>query len=628
MSLSRTVTACLTVCVCVVGAAHAAEDEQAADKKLYYTPEIVVTASRIEWPVDKTASFVTVISKDDIQRQHAGSVSELLRSVVGLNVVQSGSKGKAASLFIRGANSNHCLVMVDGVPLNDPGTGAFDFSDLSAAAIERIEVVRGPNGILYGSNAIGGVINIITGAKAGGSSRSVSLAGGSFGSAEGAVDLSGGGASTSYSSSLSGATSDGTLSNDFYRNVSFAGSVSHNLTATAKASVNLRYGWADNGLHGSRFAPDPNAEQKGDHLLAAAAFQQFVSEKWNYSLRVSYFDRDITFDDPIDNLDTGPFAGDAHQEIDSRVENVALQNNLRFGGSLWVISGAEWKEERTTNAGRFPFGSTDFDSRIRNTSVFASGIVDIRRLPTASAGVRLDDHSEFGPVATYKCSLSYPIPRTGASIKASIGTGFRAPSLNELYYPGYGNPNLSPERTTGWDCGVRQELRQGSASFEVAYFHNEYRNMISYNPVTFLADNIGKALSDGAECTATFRPLAPIEIEGFYAFTRTEDLETGKELLRRPRHSGGLSVSYHGGSIDAALSAALVGARLDNDFGGPRGEFFNPRYSRLDATVTYRVSGSRQLFCKAGNLTDERYDEVAGYPAPGVNFMAGTKLEF
>jgi vitamin B12 transporter len=616
------------VSACVVGAARAADDGQAADKKLYSTPEIVVTASRMEWPVDKTASFVTVISRQEIQSRHAESASELLRSVVGLGVVQSGSKGKAASLFIRGANSNHCLVMVDGVPLNDPGTGSFDFSDLSAAAIERIEVVRGPNGILYGSNAIGGVINIITGAKTGGSNRSVSLAGGSFGSAEGAVDLSGGGASTSWSSSLSGATSDGAAGNDFYRNASFAGSVSHNLTATTKTSLNLRYGWADNGLHGSRFDPDPNAEQKGDHLLAAAAFQQFVTEKWNYALRVSYFDRDITFDDPLDNLDSGPFAGDAHQEIDSRVGNVALQNNLRFGKSLWVISGAEWKEERTTNAGRFPFGSTDFDSRIRNSSVFANGIVDVPRLPTASAGVRLDDHSEFGPVATYKVSLSYPVPRTGASIKASIGTGFRAPSLNELYYPGYGNPELAPERTTGWDCGVRQELRRGGASFEVAYFHNEYRNMISYNPVTWLADNIGKALSEGAECTATFKPLASIEIQGFYAFTRTEDLATGKELLRRPRHSGGVSLSYHGGSMDAALSAALVGARLDNDFGGPRGEFFNESYSRLDATVTYRMSPSRQLFCKAGNLTDERYDEVAGYPAPRVNVMAGTKLEF
>jgi vitamin B12 transporter len=627
MSLSRSVTACLLAGFCAAGAARAADDGQLADKKLYTAPEIVVTASRMEWPVDKTASFVTVISKDEIQRQHAGSASELLRSVVGLGMVQSGSKGKAASLFIRGANSNHCLVMVDGVPLNDPGTGAFDFSDLSAAAISRIEVVRGPNGILYGSSAIGGVVNIITGDKSGESSRSISLAGGSFGSAEGSLDLSGDGSSTHWSGSLAGATSEGAADNDFYRNLSFAGSLSHNVTSTAKASLNLRYGWADNGLRGSRYAPDPNAEQKGDHLLAAAGFQQFVSEKLNYSVRASYFDRNIDFEDPLDSLDSGPFAGSASQTIDSRVANVAAQSNMRFGKSLWAIAGGEWKQERTTNHGVFPYGPTDFDNRITNASVFANGILDIRGLPTGSAGVRLDDHSEFGAVATYKYSLSYPIPRTGASLKASIGTGFRAPSLNELYYPGYGNPKLSPERTMGWDCGVRQEIGK-RASFEVAYFHNEYRNMISYNPATWLADNIGHALSEGAECSATYKPLASITIEGFYAFTRTEDLATGKELLRRPRHSGGLSVSYRGGPVDAALSGSFVGARLDNDFGGPRGEFFNDRYARLDATVTYRVSGSRELFCRAGNLTNERYDEVAGYPAPQANVMAGTRLAF
>ena len=170
--------------------ARAADAE--AEEKIYAGPEIVVTATRIEWPVDKTASFITVISRSDIERRHAESVGDLLRSVAGLNVVQSGSAGKASSVFMRGANSNHVLVMLDGVPLNDPTTGAFDFSELSCDNIERIEIVRGPHGILYGSTAIGGVVNIITGAKAEGPRRSVSLSAGSYRSAGGAVSLSGG----------------------------------------------------------------------------------------------------------------------------------------------------------------------------------------------------------------------------------------------------------------------------------------------------------------------------------------------------------------------------------------------------------------------------------------------------
>jgi vitamin B12 transporter len=628
MSLSRLVTACLTLCLCALGAARAADEDQSAGGTLYSTPEIVVTASRIEWPIDKTGSFITVISKNDIQKRHAETVGDLLRTVVGLNVVQSGSTGKAVSLFIRGAASNHCLVMLDGVPLNDPTTGAFDFSELAASAIERIEIVRGPNGILYGSNAIGGVVNIITSQKDEAAKRCVSVAAGSYGSIEGTTELSGGDKRLRYSGSLSGITTRGQSENDFHRNVSFSSVVSSRVSPTANVSLNLRYGATSNGLRGPRFDPDPNAEQSGGHLLVSATFRQFVSEHWNYSLRTSFLERDITFDDPLDYLDTGLFIGDSHQEIASRVENVAWQNNLRLSEALWMIPGVEWKEERTTNDGRFPFGSTNFDDRIRNTSLFLNGIADFKRLPTVSAGVRLDDHSEFGTVATYKCSLSYPIPRTGTSVKASVGTGFRAPSLNELYYPGYGNPDLSPERTIGWDCGLRHEIGRASASVEAAYFHNSYRNLISFNPATWLADNIGEALSDGVECSASVRPAAFLAVEGFYAFTRTEDRATGKALLRRPRHSGGVTLSYRGEPVEATVSASFVGARLDNDFGGPRGEYYNTAHARLDAVVTYSLGPSRQLFCRVGNLLDERYDEVAGYPAPGATVMAGTRLEF
>jgi len=616
------------MCLCASGASAAPNESDPSGDELYTTPEIVVTASRIAWPVEKTASFVTVISRGEIERRHAETVGELLRSVVGMNVTQSGSAGTASSLFIRGSASNHCLVMVDGVPVNDPTTGAFNFSELPAAGIERIEIVRGPNGILYGSSAIGGVVNIITTAKERDAKRSISLAGGSLGSAEGSAAIALSRGRATCSASLSGLTTDGPGDNSFYRTACLSGVASAGLTATTKLSLGIRCGRASNGLGGPRFDPDPNAEQRGGHLLLVPTFQQFVSERWNYSVRASFLERSIDFDDPIDPTESGPYAGDARQRIDSRVFGAAWQNNLRLSRALWMIAGAEWKEESTENSGVFPFGSTDFDDRIANTSAFVHGIVDAERLPTVSAGVRLDDHSRFGTVATYKCSLSYPIPRTWTSLKASVGTGFRAPSLNELYYPGYGNPNLSPERTLGWDCGVRSETGRAHAVFEAAYFRNSYRNLISSNPETWLADNIGEARSDGIECSVSMRPASFLALEGFYAFTRSEDLATGKALVRRPRHSGGITLSILGGPAVTTISAAFVGKRLDNDFGGPRGEHQNPGYTRLDATVAYRVSGSSEVFCRAGNVLDESYDEVAGYPAPRATVMAGTRMTF
>jgi vitamin B12 transporter len=612
----------------VSAAADAAGGE--SDGTLYAGPEIVVTATRIAWPVDKTASFITVIPRREIERRHAENVGDLLRSVAGLTVVQSGSAGKASSIFMRGASSNHVLVMLDGVPLNDPTTGAFDFSELAPDNIERIEIVEGPHGILYGSAAIGGVVNIITGAggDADGPRRSVSLAGGSFRSADGSISLSGGEKSYRYAYTLSGETTDGPAANDFFKATAFSGTVSSRTTATSNVRLSLRYRDAASGLRGPWFDPDPNATQDGGHFLVSALYRQFVTDRWSHSVRASFLSRGITWKDPVDPLESGPFAGDGFSEISSRVKDVAWQNDLRFAGSVWLVSGVEWKEERTTNSGYSPFGTTSFDDRILNAAVFASGIFDFKGLPTASAGVRVDDHSEFGTVATYKLSLSYPLPRTGVTLKGSAGTGFRAPSLNELYYPGYGNPDLAPERTFGYDAGARREFAGGRADLECAWFDNSYRNLIAFDPVTWLAGNIGKATSSGVEVQSSLRPSDALTLRAFYTFTRTEDIATGKQLLRRPRHSGGGSASYRRGRIDLLLSASRIGARLDNDFGGPNGEYFNEAYTRLDAAATLRTSAASELYLTVSNATGERYDEVAGYPAPGTRVTLGTKVDF
>ncbi len=633
MNVSRSIQASLAAGAIMFAAAHSVAGvepgaDAASEGRIYPGPEIVVTATRIEWPIDKTASFITVISRSDIERRHAENVGDLLRSVAGLNVVQSGSAGKASSIFMRGASSNHALVMLDGVPLNDPTTGAFDFSELSCDNIERIEIVRGAHGILYGSAAIGGVVNIITGAKTEGPGRSVSLSAGSYRSAGGAISLSGGESSYRYSYTLSGETTEGPAANDFYRATAFSGSVSSRVTSTSNVALSLRYREAESGLRGQWFAPDPNAVQDGGHFLVSALYRQFFSDRWSHSVRTSFLSRGITWKDPVDALDTGPFTGDGFSEINSRVKNVAWQNDLRFSGNVWLVSGVDWKEEQTTNSGYSAFGTTSFDDRARNAGLFANGIFDFGGLPTTSIGARVDDHSEFGSVATYKLSLSYPVPRTGATIKGSIGTGFRAPSLNELYYPFYGNPDLEPERTTGYDLGLTRDFAAGRASFECAWFDNSYRNMIASNPETWLADNIGKAKSSGVEIQSSLRPFAALTLRGFYTFTRTEDCATGKQLLRRPRHSGGAGASYRNGPFDALLSASRVGARLDNDFGGPNGEYFNPAYTRLDAAVTFRPGGASELFLTVSNATDERYDEVAGYPAPGARFTLGTKVDF
>lgn len=628
MSVSRLLRILLPfgLVLCLCGGAFA--DTAEGGERIYPGPEILVTAARIEWPAARTAGFVTVVTKDGLRASRAETVAEALRAVPSLTVVRSGSPGKATSVFLRGAASNTVLVMLDGVPLNDPTTGAFDFSDFPTAGIERIEIVRGPQGVLYGSNAIGGVINIITQAKRPGTERRVSAAGGSYGSAEGTLSLSGGGPSYSYSYALSGFTTEGRGENDFHRDGAFSGAVTNAIAEGSDVSLVVRYNRASTGLCGPLHDFDPNARQGGGSFTAAAGLRQIVNGSWSHEVRVSFLSREITWDDPVDPAETGPFAGDAFSEINSTAAGAVWQNNLRVREVLWLTAGAEWKEERTTNSGYSPFGTTSFDDRIRNASAFLNCIADRPGLPTASAGVRLDDHSEFGSVATFKCSISQGGARTGTTFKASVGTGFRAPSLNELYYPGYGNPDLAPEHSRGWDCGVRQELAGGRASLEAAYFDNVYRDMIAYDFSTFTAGNVGEASSDGVEVRAAVRLSPALGVEGHYAYTRTEDRATGTWLLRRPRHGGGVAATMTAGPVETSISATFVGARLDNDFGGPLGEHFTETYALLDASVAWRPAPGYEIFCRGRNVLDERYEEVAGYPAPARTLVAGTTVAF
>jgi vitamin B12 transporter len=619
---------CFLICLACMFPLRSNSTAAEHDDRLYYADEIVVTASRIKWPIEKTASSLTVITKEEIRKYQTTSVVDILRSVMGMEAIQSGSAGKTSSVLIRGSNSNHCLLMIDGVPLNDPTTGGFDFSNLVTSDIERIEIVRGPHGILYGSNAIGGVINIVTDAGKDGARRSVSLSGGSFGTAAGSASASGSSGNSTYTLSLSRMITDGRFSNDFYKNTSLTGTISSRVTDNSDLTLGIKYYDVTSGVRGPSFDTDPDAVQTGGAFLVSSTYKHYIHGNWNFLLRTSFFTNEITFDDPLDALDTDPFAGDVFSEINSDVQNITWQNNIRLLDRVWAVSGLDWREERTTNSSSSPFGPANFDSKIRNTGLFLNLIFDFNSLFTASSGVRVDDHSEFGTVSTYKLSLSLPVHTTGTIIKGSIGSGFRAPSLNELFYPGYGNPDLKPEETVGYDIGVSQEIESLRVAFDVMYFMNDYKNMISWNPETFIAGNIGESLSRGVEFSSSFNTTGSFSLRGFYTYLHTEDVSTGDELYRRPRHSGGISLSMSRGPLDILLSSALVGRRLDNDFGGPMGEHYNASYSRHDASVTYHFGESYEAFLRLVNILDEKYDEVAGYPSPGINTMIGARVTF
>jgi vitamin B12 transporter len=451
---------------------------------------VVVTGTQVAVPVSELPSAITVIDREEIESRQITDVQELLRTVPGLSVTQSGSRGGQTSVFPRGGNANYSLVLIDGVPVNNAG-GAFDFSDLTTDNIERIEVIRGPQSALYGSNAIGGVIQIFTRRGRGPLQGDVSLTGGSFNTFEGRGAVSGGSERFGGSLGVGYVSTSGHLPiNNDYRDFTISSGLDYQPIEALKLAFSARYSDSHfefpTEVGGDRFSPlDPDQFQDRQRLLLSLRTTHAITRWWEQALLLGYHRNDSLFRDPFN-----PPIDFADSRTDSEEQRFFLNYFWNVLLPEWYQVGTTWtlgiEAQRETLDQRSTFGTTttSVDPSRTQLGYYTQLLFNWRKQATLLAGVRVEDSSVFGVDTNPRVAASYTLPWLQTKLRGGYATGIRAPSFIENFGTGaptaIGNPNLKPEQSESWEIGLDQPLFDGRALITATYFANTYKDLINF----------------------------------------------------------------------------------------------------------------------------------------------------
>ena len=607
-------------------------------------PPVFVTSTRTETPLQQVTTSASVITAKDIQDQQAETVLEALRNVPGLDVVQSGSRGTATSVFIRGSESDHVLVLIDGVEVNSTTLGAFNFAHLTTDNVERIEILRGAGGTLYGSQAIGGVINIITKKGQGPLEAGLSLEGGNGSTHRQTLSLRGGAGKLGYSFSAARIESQGFHSvNDDYRNLAASARLDYQVTEDASLKGIFHFVKTDLGLfNNNNFAsqPDPNAREASTQYLGKLEWEQKILKNWDYRISGSMFKEHIKDSDDVDSCTFFGFPCDSRtrDRFRPRIDTGEFQTNYRFEDWSTTTFGVEYKRRSASTSG-------GIDKAIRNLGYYLQEQFQFldRRL-IMIPGIRLDDNQSFGTAWTPTFSAAYLFRETGTRLKAGYAKGFKAPTLNDLFFPpgfgcpAFGNPNLGPEKSWELNAGVEQDLVQDRVKVGATYFHREVQDLIEGRPIPgdpfgcFRAENVGSARFDGVEMTLSIKLLDSLTVNANYTYLDW-DTADGK-LPRRPRNRGNVNLNYLHDRWNVNLGANIVGRRDDFRAASPFGNTTKAGYVIFDLASYYslplRVPAVKDLtlFGKIENLLNKKYEEADGFRARPLNFLLGVRATF
>jgi vitamin B12 transporter len=603
---------------------------------------LVVSPTRSNQPIGDTAAAIDVVTAEDLQRKQVTTVADALREVPGVTVDESGSRGGNISVFLRGADPDQVLVMIDGVRVNSTTLGQFDFAGLTPENIERIEVMRGSGGTMYGSEAIGGVIQIFTRKGMGPPRGSIEVSGGNASTDREVGEVSGESGIFSFSGSASHIHTEGFRpENDDYSNTAVSGSLDTKVVEDGTARVSFRLNDSEFGnFFNNNFlaAPDPNARQKDQNDFTHAEWDHAATKQLRYRLGFSYAREDQQFDDPPDAAETTSLHSDLLSETFTGDANATLD---WWGDVAQSLVGVEYElqsgnvDSTSTDPTVAPF-TTKYDRETKNIAGYTLHqlFFDERRL-VLTGGVRVDDNDRFGRAVSPSGGASYQLAATGTRLRANYAQGFKAPTLNQLFFPGFGNPDLEAESSSEVTVGFDQSVLEGRGLASASYFHRKVKDLIVGVPQPdglLLAENVGDAKTDGVEFAVDAALWDGIRGGGSYTYLNLDASPAGS--VRRPRHSGSVHVAGEetglvqaGDRLTADVRLLLVGDRPDFD---PTtfAVVTNEGYKRVDLAVAYSwpLSGyvrRLKIFARIENLFDERYDEVLGFGSRPTNFLAG-----
>ncbi len=574
---------------------------------------VVVTATAFPEEQADLGAATTVITREQIERRGLRTVAEVLRCVPGLDVVQSGSEGSITSVFLRGANSNHALVLVDGVRLNSPYFAGYDFSTLTTEDVERIEIARGPFSALYGSDAMGGVIQIFTRVAATGLSGRASLEAGNAGRREGEAFAAFGSGVWGVAASFRDGRVGGDRRNSDWEQKSGALRVEGRFGESFRAALEAGVVEGEAGTPGPVGRETPHARSPWWEQRIALPVSWKPAEGHAATFLVANVISKPGYDDPDSFFSSTTRA----QSIQARAGDSWTSDDNRLTGFASFERG---KVDSKTNFG------VDLDGQ--HTTIWGVGVEDTLKLPsglTVTGGARYDRHSQFGGAVSPRGTLSWLSSDALWKVRVSGGTGFRAPTVGELYFPFVGNPSLKPEHSISYEVGAERYLPGGRV--ELSFFWNDFRDLIVYDFARFQDFNVGRARTRGIEA-ALRQDLTPaLSVDVGYTYLDAKDRETELALIRRPRHRAFMGASWKAWArLTVSPRATLVGSRPDNDaITGQRVQ--SPSYVRFDLFTRYDL-GPVAPFARLENLADRRYEEVDGYPAPRLRFAAGLEARF
>lgn len=625
------ITRFLTVSAATLAAASPLHAQTAQDE----ADDIIVSASRIEQKRSESGQSITVVDKAELDRRQTQVLSDVLQTLPGISVARNGGPGGVTSVFIRGGDSSQTLVLVDGVRINDPSSpsGAFDFSSILTGNIGSVEVLRGPNSVIWGSQAIGGVINITTIEPGEGLQAN---ARGEYGYRDtGQLVASVSGKSGIVSGSVGGSwfRSDGISSfdersggteKDGFENVTLNGKLK--IAFTDAISLDLRGFYTDGETEFDNPPGDTLPVSDSEQYVGYAGLNVALFDG-RFRNRVAYTRTDI------ERITTDPTPGSFNpSEAKGTLDRFEYQGVVEAVDALTLVFGIEHEQSEASTF--FPSFNTAPDvSDVHMTSYYGQAIVRPATGLTLTGGVRVDDQQVFGSKTSLGGNIAYTPNDGDTVIRATYAEGFRAPALSEQL-AAFGNPDLRPETARSYDAGIEHSLIDGKLRAQATYFRRNTKDLIVFSSATFSLENIAAARAQGVELGLWMQPVQGFTLQAQYSMVDTENRSPepdffgrsnfGNRLARRAKDSASFLVDWQspwGPALGATV--LMVGDTFDDVANTIRLD----SYVRVDLRASFAVSDNLEVYGRVENLFDEAYQTAFNYGVPGRVGYAGVRLK-
>ncbi|QPJ65619.1 MAG: TonB-dependent receptor [Candidatus Nitrohelix vancouverensis] len=594
----------------------------AEDGPVWLEPK-TITSTRINTNTDQFAGSATVITAKEIKESGRTMVRDILADHLSIDALQSGGIGTSSTLLMRGGNSDSTLVMIDGVQVNSNTLGSYNFGNINIDNIERIEILRGPQSTVWGADAVGGVIHIITKRGKGAPKTTFQFEGGSYSTFKESLNSSGSHGKLNYAVSAS-KTDSGSISAvsgerfgateaDGYENKTVSTRVGYDFENDLRVEFIGRY--SSSQLDLDNFEADNGVRQSSEETFnVSLPVSKSITDWWDFSFRPSYF-YDVGRDSQSGATPS------KEDQIYNRNLTFEVQNNIQLGDITSVVIGGEYQMLTGHNV------LNGFNHDNHNFGAFFQTQLNFNDTYLLSGGFRQDIHSEFENALTWKVEGAYKIHQTDTKLHGAYATGFKAPTFNQQFFPNFGTAGLKPEESRSWEFGVKQSFLGNRITTDITYFEMRFNNLIESidtGGFVFRARNVGKAKTNGVE--TSLQALLPLDarLNLNYTWLEARD-EDGTQLQRRARNKVSASISRtFFDKFDALLGVRYRSGVRTNSSGTKEVDTF----TLLRTAFKYQLAKDLEITARIENLLDENYEEIFGFGTPGRAGYAGFNFTF